>query len=404
MTSFDPPRLFDRQTQPHIFTLVLLASISALAMNIFLPSLPNMATHFATTPAVMGLTVGIYLAASAVIQIFCGPISDAIGRRPVILWSLAIFTIASLLTPFAPNVQIFLTLRAVQAMSACCMVLSRAIIRDTTDTNASGSKIAYVTMGMSVVPMLSPAVGGFLDGTTGWQGSFFLTGGIGVVLLLVCYFDLGETAPATQNSMKQQLKEYPELLTSPRFWGYCMASTLGSGSFFAYLGGAPFVGSEVFGLSPSTLGLYFGAPAVGYFVGNFLSGRYSMTFGIDAMATWGLTVTAGGLSISLLIAYVGTSTPLSFFGGMVAIGVGNGLTLPNSSAGMLSVRPKLAGSASGLGSAIMIGGGALLSALAGVMLDGATSDKPLLWIMWVPAVLGIIVILMTARRNRRMSQ
>lgn len=129
-----------------------------------------------------------------------------------------------------------------------------------------------------------------------------------------------------------------------------------------------------------------------------------MTFGIDAMATWGLIVTSGGLSVSLLTAYAGTSTPLSFFGGMVAVGVGNGLTLPNSSAGMLSVRPKLAGSASGLGSAIMIGGGALLSALAGVMLDGATSDKPLLWIMWVPAVLGIIVILMTARRNRRMSQ
>lgn len=400
MTDLNPPRLLDRRTQPHIMTLILLASISALAMNIFLPSLPKMAMHYNTTPAVIGLSVGIYLGASAIIQILAGPLSDAIGRRPVVLWSLLIFIIASLLAPFMQSIEGFLIVRAIQATAACSMVLSRAIIRDTTDTNKAGSKIAYVTMGMSVVPMLSPAIGGFLDKFMGWQASFFLTALLGIVLLLLSYFDLGETAPAREGSFADQTRDYPELLTSPRFWGYCLASALGSGAFFAYLGGAPFVGSIVFHLTPEMLGIYFGAPALGYFVGNFISGRYSMNFGIDNMVSWGLLLALSGLSAALIVSYLGHSSAYTFFGSMTIVGIGNGMTIPNATAGMLSVRPKLAGTASGLGSAIMIGGGAALSALAGISLDGATSDRPLLWLMWASVALGVLCILLVIRRNR----
>ena len=95
MEDFPKARFFDRETQPSMFTLVLLASISALAMNIFLPSLPNMAEHFGSSTAIMGLSVGIFLGSSAVLQVLVGPLSDNIGRRPVLLWSLGIFIVAS---------------------------------------------------------------------------------------------------------------------------------------------------------------------------------------------------------------------------------------------------------------------------------------------------------------------
>ena len=88
MTKIEPARFLDKKSQPHTFTLVVLASISAMAMNIFLPSLPSMANHFNTSTATLGLTVGIYLAASAIIGIFVGPISDLYGRRPVVQSSL----------------------------------------------------------------------------------------------------------------------------------------------------------------------------------------------------------------------------------------------------------------------------------------------------------------------------
>ena len=181
--------------------------------------------------------------------------------------------------------------------------------------------------------------------------------------------DLGETASTSGKGLLEQFGEYPELLRAPRFWGYSLAAGFCSGAFFAYLGGAPFIGSEVFGMRPAELGVYFGAPAVGYFAGNFITGRYATTFGVNVMVFWGCIANAVGGAVSLLIFLAGYGTPLSFFGMMTLVGIGNGLCIPNATAGMLSVRPHLAGTASGLGGAIMIGGGAVLSALAGVLLS-----------------------------------
>ena len=119
MKYFAPSQFCDRNTQPHIMTLIALASISALAMNIFLPS---MAAYYDTTSSIMSLSVAIYLGASALVQLISGPISDHIGRRPVILISLVLFICASLAIIWAPNAETFLTLRFVQAFAATTVV------------------------------------------------------------------------------------------------------------------------------------------------------------------------------------------------------------------------------------------------------------------------------------------
>ena len=400
MTDFAPARFLDRHSQPHIVTLILLASIGAVTMNMFLPSLPAMATHFNTSTATMGLAVGVYLGASAVFQILSGPLSDMIGRRPIVLWSLAIFIAASVAINFAPNLTTFFILRALQAVAGTTMVLSRAIVRDTTSTEKAGSRIAYVTMGMSIVPMISPAIGGYIETHFGWQGNFWMLGLIGAMCFAIAFMDQGETAPSTSKNAWAQFQQYPALLTSQRFWGYCLASSLGSGAFFAYIGGAPFVGSVIYGLSPQQLGLYFGAPALGYFVGNFLSGRYSTRFGIDTMVTCGLLITLFGLSMSFAISAASLGSAKAFFGFMTLVGLGNGMTIPNATAGMLSIKPELAGTASGLGSAIMIGGGAALSAIAGLQLQGATSALPLIELMLVSVFAGLLCILYVMHRNK----
>jgi len=400
MTDFAPARFLDRHSQPHIVTLILLASIGAVTMNMFLPSLPAMATHFNTSTATMGLAVGVYLGASAVFQILSGPLSDMIGRRPIVLWSLAIFIAASVAINFAPNLTTFFILRALQAVAGTTMVLSRAIVRDTTSTEKAGSRIAYVTMGMSIVPMISPAIGGYIETHFGWQGNFWMLGLIGAMCFAIAFMDQGETAPSTSKNAWAQFQQYPALLTSQRFWGYCLASSLGSGAFFAYIGGAPFVGSVIYGLSPQQLGMYFGAPALGYFVGNFLSGRYSTRFGIDTMVTCGLLITLFGLTMSFAISAASLGSAKAFFGFMTLVGLGNGMTIPNATAGMLSIKPELAGTASGLGSAIMIGGGAALSAIAGLQLQGATSDLPLIELMLVSVFAGLLCILYVMHRNK----
>jgi DHA1 family bicyclomycin/chloramphenicol resistance-like MFS transporter len=321
MSKFSKPVFLNRETQPSMLTLVLLASISALAMNSFLPSLPNMAEHFGSSTALMGLSVGVYLGTSAIFQILVGPLSDRIGRRTVSLWALIIFIVVSISCVYAPNTFVFMFLRALQAIAACTFVVARAIVRDTTETQESGSKIAYISMGTAICPMFGPALGGLMDGWFGWEANFWFIGGLGLFILIIAYFDLGETVPENTQGFRQQFSEYPELLLSRRFWGYCLASAFGAGAFFAYLGGGPFVGSIVYNLSPEMLGLYFGAPAIGYFFGNFLSGRFTIRFGIDAMILWGLWIIFAGLSLSMVCSYLGYATVETFFGFMIFVGL-----------------------------------------------------------------------------------
>ncbi|MGY6632377.1 MAG: multidrug effflux MFS transporter [Alkalilacustris sp.] len=399
-----PPtvRFLDRTTPPHLVTLVLLSGVSALAMNIFLPSLPNMAAWFEADYRLMQLSVSLYLLVNATLQIFIGPISDRYGRRPVLLSAMAIFLLATIGTLVATTVEMFLLFRMGQAVVVAGIVLSRAVVRDMVDEARSASMIGYVTMGMALVPMVGPMAGGLLDELFGWQASFILLFACGLAILLLAWADLGETAQSRPASFAAQVSQYPQLLTARRFWGYCAAAGFASGAFFAFLGGAPYVGSVVYGLSPSGLGLYFGAPALGYAAGNFLSGRFSVRLGINRMVLWGCIISLCGLTALLVLTLAGLDKAPIFFGFFVFVALGNGMSLPNATAGMLSVRPRLAGTAAGLGGAITIGLGAALSALAGALLTPGSGALPLVVIMWGTAVLGLVSILYVILRERRL--
>jgi DHA1 family bicyclomycin/chloramphenicol resistance-like MFS transporter len=401
MTTTFRDGFLDPSRPPHILTLILLAGIATLALNLFLPSLPGMAAYFEADYGLLQLSVTLYLAVNAVLQLIVGPISDKLGRRPVILAGLAIFVLASVGCALAHSAGIFLAFRMLQAAVVVAMVLSRAIVRDIVPDEHAASMIGYVTMGMAVVPMIGPAVGGVLDQTLGWQASFALLAALGAIVLWLAWRDLGETAPATTTRFRDQVRSYPELLTSPRFWGYALASALSSGAFFAYLGGAPFVGDKVFGMPPAELGLFFGAPALGYFLGNYISGRFSIQIGINRMVMWGTLVNVGGIALNLALFYLGYGSKFTFFGLMCFMGLGNGMTIPNATAGALSVRPHLAGTASGLGGALMIGGGAALSALAGMLLTEETGTFPLLWLMLSTGLAGIAAIWFVILRERQ---
>ncbi len=396
-------RFLDRRSPPHILTLILLAGLSALAMNIFLPSLPGMTTYFETDYRLLQLSVALYLGVNAVLQLIIGPIADRWGRRPVILWGMGLFLLATLGCVLSTNAYVFLTFRMMQATIVVAMVLSRAIVRDMVPDEQAASMIGYVTMGMAIVPMVGPAIGGVLDSLFGWHSNFWLLLALGALVMWLTWADLGETAPLSGRSLKEQFSEYPALFASPRFWGYALASGLSSGSFFAYLGGAPFVGDQIFGLPPEVLGIYFGAPAIGYFLGNFVSGRFSTRIGINRMVLWGTLINAFGIGLNLLLFYADLGTAISFFGLMTFMGLGNGMTIPNATAGALSVRPHLAGTASGLAGALMIGLGAALSALAGAFLSAEHGAFPLLWIMLSTGLLAILAIVMVIRREQRLA-
>lgn len=394
-------RFLDRTTPPHIITLVVIAGVAALCMNVFLPSLAAMALYFEVDYAVMQFAVSGYLAATACLQLIIGPLSDLFGRRPVMLASIAIMIIATLVCMLAPNITVFMIGRVAQAAVVSGFVLARAIVRDMVPMEQAASMIGYVTMGMSVVPMVGPTVGGLLNDISGWQSSFALLALLGVGILALAWFDLGETNHNKSASFSQQFHAWPELLRSPLFWGYALTSTFSSGMFFSFLGGAPFVGSVLYGLAPAMLGLQFFFMASGYMLGNFVSGRYASQIGITRMMLSGNVIAIAGIVTAIVLIATGAESPYAFFVPLALIGVGNGVTLPSANAGMVSVQPHLAGSASGLGGAMTIGGGAVLSVLASSVLSREDGTWPLLIVMLATGLVALLTTYVVRLQEKR---
>ena len=403
MSRTDGARFLDRTSPPHIATLILLSMLSALTLNMFLPSLPAMAEYFGTDYHFMQLSVAIYFAVNAVLQIIIGPLSDRFGRRPVMLASIAIFVVATIGCVLATHIATFMVFRMMQAAIVSGMALSRASVRDVLGASDAASRIGYVTMGMAIGPMVAPAFGGFLEQIWGWQATFVVLTVLGILSFVLAYSDMGETHHDRSATMSAQLREYPELLSARRFWSYALAAAFSAGAFFAYLGGAPYVGTVIYGLSPELLGIFFGAPSVGYLVGNGLAGRYSSRVGINRMIIAGGLIATAAILVMLLIFLGGQGSALVFFGSMTFVGLGNGLLIPNATSGFMGVRPHLTGSASGLGGAVMIGGGAVLSGTAGSILTPGTGADPLLWMMLTSSVLSVLCGAYTIRRERQIT-
>lgn len=390
----------DKKTPPVLITLILVTSISVLTMNAFIPSLPALADDLGSSYAFMQIAVSGYLLMTAFMQLLIGPLSDRYGRRPVILISLVIFILASLGCIIAEDGETFMIFRMCQAAVASGMVLSRTIVRDLLEPNEAASMIGYMTAAMALVPMFGPMYGGAMEEALGWRATFWSFVVFGTAILWLCWIDLGETNKTKSSSFREQIKAYPDLLRARRFWGYTLTAAFASGSFFALLGGGPFVGREIFGLSPAATGLYLGMIAFGYMSGNLITGRYASRMGINRTMMAGCLISTFGIGTGLLINLFVVQHPLAVFGFCVFVGLGNGLTMPSATTGILSVRPGLAGSASGLGSAMMIGGGAGLSALAGALLSKESGAAPLLMLMVASAICSVVATFYVIRRAK----
>jgi DHA1 family bicyclomycin/chloramphenicol resistance-like MFS transporter len=381
------------KTPPHLWTLILLTANSVLTLNMFLPSLPHMAVDFEVTYGVMSIAVGAYLLMTAVTQILIGALSDRYGRRPVVLIGMAIFALASLVCAMTEDFTVFLVARLCQSASATGTALSRAIIRDMYDARESASKMATVAMIMAIAPMLGPTLGGFMDSIFGWRANFILYTASGVALFALSWVDLGETHRHKSATFGAQFREYPELVRSRRFWGYVICASFSVSTFHIFVSGAPLVVSSVFGMGTAELGAYMGTITLGFILGSAISSRISARYQLSTMMIAGRVVAASGLGAAALLILGGyLSIPL-FFGAMILSGVGNGMTTPNANAGAMSVRPHIAGSASGLSAAMIVFVGAVATTLTGALVSVGNGAFIIPALMSGASVIGLVAAL-----------
>jgi len=390
---------------PRMITLVLLAALSTLSLNLFLPSLTNIALDFQADYALVSLSIAGYLAVTAVLQLVIGPMSDRFGRRPVLLCGLSCFVIGSLGCLLAKDIYYFLLFRALQAGVISGWVLAMAMIRDTREEGEAASLIGYVAMSMAIAPMLGPMIGGLLDEFFGWRASFVLYSVMGVALLLLCWLDLSETNRSPSATFAVQFQAYPELFGSRRFWGFALCAVFSTGAFYVFLAGVPLVAARQFDISPGILGFYMGTITAGFAVGSFVAGRYSQHYPRTTMMITGRSFAVVGLALGLILFLAGYAHGLTLFLATVFVGVANGISMPSVNAGAISIRPGLAGSAAGLMGASTVGSGAVLTSVTGYLLEDGDAATRLLGIMLLCSVMALsaaIYVLLIDRRESRL--
>ncbi|MCA0399527.1 MAG: multidrug effflux MFS transporter [Proteobacteria bacterium] len=370
--------------------LVALSMLGPMTLNILMPSLPGLPGALNTTKESAQLTLSLYLFGMALSQLLLGPLADRFGRRPVIIGALALYSAASFVGYVAPNIETLVFARVAQSFGATAgLSLSRTMIRDQNDLASSASLIGYVTMAMTISPMLSPLLGAVIDEHLGWRMIFAFCALCGTVSLVLSARSLPETRPASlvAATAGDVARRTLRLAANPRYLVFLGASGFCAALFFGFLGAAPYLVIEAMGRTKSEYGLWFVCLSIGYMTGNFITARGGRRFGIGRLIWWGCLSCLLGTALMLAAALLLPMHPALLFGPAMFVSVGNGLVLPNAIAGGISVDLDAAGAGSGLMGFGQVGIGAVLSFLAATYSQGST--VPLAGLLVMCAVLAV---------------
>jgi MFS transporter, DHA1 family, multidrug resistance protein len=355
----------DAQGYGLLVTIVMMAAFGIVASTIYAPSVPAIAQSLKTPLGTVQLSFVSYLTAFACSMLLLGPASDHFGRRPVLLGGLALAILASLACALAPTGRFLVAARALQGAGACAaMVVGRALIRDRYGRSEAARVIAQLSFAVTLAQAAAPVIGAFLQQAAGWRANFVAVTGFAVITFALASRYVPADAPGCRGKIEPRalFAAYHELLGSRRFVAYALAATGASAGFqiFSAVGSAVIVGTM--SVSPQAFGLYAILPPAGFLLGSFLSQRYTARCGLDRMVTLGGLIIVAAGAVQLVLTCVLLSAP-AIIGPVTAICCGSGLLTPNAVAGALSVRPDMAGAASGLASFVQLSGAAAATTL-----------------------------------------
>jgi DHA1 family bicyclomycin/chloramphenicol resistance-like MFS transporter len=303
----------------------------------------------------------------------------------VLLAGFTLTVFASLLAFVMWDVGTLIVARILQAVGASTgIVIGRAIIRDLFDRNRAAAMMGLVATVMVVVPTLGPLIGGILDTYFGWEAIFVFTAVTTLAVLLWAAITLPETRRLHPEGSAREgfLRDFGQLAGNHSFAAYVLAASLGSASFFAFLGGSTHVVVTLMQRSSAEYGVWFAISSIGYMAGNYVASRLSTRHGIDPLIWWGIAFEALGVVVAIVLAIAAPDWgPLIVFMPQMIISFGNGVMLPGAISGAVSVRPQAAGTAAGITGCVQMAIGAVFTQFGGWLLAGATTAVPLALLM-----------------------
>lgn len=289
--------------------LAALAMFGPFAIDTMFPAFPVIAAELRTTPLAMQQTLSVYMIAYALMSLAHGPLSDALGRRGVILVGVAVFTLASIGCALSDSIGMLLAFRALQGISAGAgLIVGRAIIRDCFDGAEAQRLMSTVSMIFGVAPAVAPIVGGWVVGHAHWSMIFWLLAAFAGVLFAACFAWLPETHPPARRlalSPRAIGGAYLFVVRDRAFLPLVLAGSLGFNALFVYIASAPAFVLELLKLGPQQFAWLF-IPAIGgLMLGSFLSGRLAGRLNARNTVRLGYTIMlvacAANLAVALLL-------------------------------------------------------------------------------------------------------
>jgi DHA1 family bicyclomycin/chloramphenicol resistance-like MFS transporter len=332
--------------------LALLTAVGPMSVDFYLPSLPEIGRVFDASLPQVQLTLSGYLVCFAVGQIVYGPISDHVGRKPVLLTALALYVAICLGCAFARSIEMLIALRCLQAFGvAAAPVLARAMVRDLYHGVRAGRELARMGSITALAPIVAPSLGGVLQTAFGWRSAFIAMAGMSLGAIVLVIRLLPETIkqrPEHALSLTAIVRGYGAFLRHPGYRVYLGIVAAAYGGLFAWISGSSFVLQDLYGLSALTFGVVFAAATLGYGIGTLIAAKLVVRIGIDRTIVCGGVALAGGGLAMLAAVMLGVTSPLALVLPMALYLCGLGLTMPQAMAGALTPFPDRAGAASSL--------------------------------------------------------
>lgn len=326
--------------------------LQPLSTDLYLASLPHLATDFGVTPAAVQQTLSLFVIGFGVAQLISGPLSDRFGRRPVVLAGLGIYIGASLACALAPSLALLSTARFVQAIGCCtAAVVARALIRDAFTPTEGAKVMAKASSLLSLAPIFGPVLGGYLQVWFGWRAAFFFHSFFCIALAAAAWRFLAETNQhPNPDAMRLRglLAVYRRIASADFFWAYTLPGALSYAAIFSFISGSSFALINVLGISTEIYGYCFALGVSGYLTGTLVCRRLLTRIGLARTLTAGtaLSLFSGLLFAALVLAGI---EHWAVVVGCLFLTMGaHGINFPCAQTGAVAPFPREAGAAAGL--------------------------------------------------------
>ncbi len=384
-TSSKPPEL-------SFFLFLVLGAIGALtplAIDMYLPAMPSIATDLGVGAGEVQITLTAYTAGFAIGQLIHGPLADSFGRRPVLLLGVLFFGVAAMVSATTQGIDALTLVRAAQGFAgAAAAVIIQAVVRDMFEREEFARTMSFVTLVITIAPLVAPMIGGHIAVLFGWRAIFWLLMAFAVLVIVLVLWKIPETLPVERRQplhLWTTLRNYSKLLSNPVAMGLMLSGAFSFSGMFAFLTAGSFVYIDIYGVRPDHFGYLFGLNIVAMIAMTTLNGRLVRKVGSHAMLRFGLTVQlmAGLGLLSCWIWDLGLWPTVVF----VVMYIGTLSTIGSNSMGLLlGGYPQIAGTASSLAGTLRFGMGSLIGMMVAAMPSGVA--WPMLAVMSLCSMLS----------------